>query len=122
MVSHVDQCKCHCEYLERGNVPLRKVLKRSRLEALAECYHTPWPCSWRWTVLFLSVNFSCHGDAVHRQRYADCHRTAVTDFVMMVDSMDMGTTDLSAEAGLDESGMGRSTTDTAGLELTELAH
>jgi hypothetical protein len=66
--------------------------------------------------------FSGHGDAVHRQRYTDCHRTAVTDFVMMVDSMDMGTTDLSAEAGLDGSGMGRSTTDTAELELTELAH
>lgn len=23
--------------------------------------------------------FSGHGDAVHRQRYTDCHRTAVTD-------------------------------------------
>lgn len=36
--------------------------------------------------------------------------------------MDMDTTDLFAEAGLDESGMVHSTTDTAGLELTELAY
>ena len=73
-------------------------------------------------MLFLSIDFSGHGDAVHRQRYTDCHRPTVTDFVTMVDSMDMDTTDLSAEAGLDETGMGRSTTDTAGLEVTELAH
>lgn len=63
--------------------------------------------------------FSRHGDAVHRYRNKHCHRTPVA---ALINSMDMDTTDLFAEAGLDESGMVHSTTDTAGLELTELAY
>ena len=109
MVSHVEQCKGHCECLERGNVPLHKVLKRSRLKALAACYHTG--RALEMDCAFSLRYFSRHGIAVHRYRNKHCHRTPVTAWI---NSMDMDTTDLSAEAGLDESGMAHSTTDTAG--------
>jgi hypothetical protein len=45
--------------------------------------------------------------------------TSIFDLVMMAGSMDMDMADLSADAGPGDSGMGHSTVDTAGLELTE---
>lgn len=56
----------------------------------------------------------------HRHRL--CHETTVAKLVMMAGSMGIDTTGLFVEADLDGFGMGRSTTDTADLESTELEH